>query len=386
MTAAPRILFVDDEQRILEGIENLLFDHTEWDTAFKLSGEEALETLRTEPPFDVLVTDMRMPRMDGLELLQVVHREQPHMMRIVLSGDAEVERAMRAFTIAHQYLAKPCEETSLVSTIRRALRIRAVVQDDQLRRNLGSISEAPHDQKWLRYVSQLASKPDSSTSEVARAVAADVGLATKVVQAASSAIFGGPRVTTVAAAVQRVGLDCVRALALAMELYGRLPSSHALDEDRDRCLKIASVAAAICTASSDGEHAYLCALLHDLGSLTLRSQLGERVERCEALRAEGTLSLVEIERREFGIDHAALGAEILELFDLPDIANVVRHHHLPSRSGRPARLDALAALHIAEAVYDEHAGLPLDIDHAFLEALGPLAEMTLFRARRLVRS
>ena len=95
MNAAPRILFVDDEQRILEGIENLLFEHTQWDTQFACSGDAALERLRAGPSFDVLVTDMRMPGMDGLDLLQHVLQEQPHMMRIVLSGEAELHRAMR---------------------------------------------------------------------------------------------------------------------------------------------------------------------------------------------------------------------------------------------------------------------------------------------------
>jgi len=184
--------------------------------------------------------------------------------------------------------------------------------------------------------------------------------------------------------VQRIGLDGVRALALAMELYSRLPTTKQFREERDRCLRIASVAAAICT--EDSEHAYLCALLHDLGTLTLRSLDHVRVARCADLRAKGELSIVEIERAEFGIDHAALGAEILELFEMSDIADVVRHHHLPSGAGRPPRIDALAALHIAEATYDQSVGLPLDIDLAFLDSLGPLAEMTLFRARRLVTS
>ena len=384
MIAAPRILFVDDEQRILEGIENLLFDRTEWETSFASSGDAALHTLRTEEPFDILVTDMRMPGMDGLDLLQHVLREHPHMMRVVLSGDAEMQRAMRALTIAHQYLAKPCDEASLVATIQRALRIRSVVQDDQLRRNLGLISETPHDHKWLRHVRDVASNENSSIADVAQAVAADVGLATKVVQAASSAIFGGARTPTVAAAVQRIGLDGVRALALAMELYSRLPTTREFREERDRCLKIASVTAAICT--DDSEHAYLCALLHDLGTLTLHTQDPARVARCAEQRAKGELSIVEIERAEFGIDHAALGAEILELFEMSDIADIVRHHHLPSRAGRPPHIDALAALHIAEAAYDESVGLPLDIDAAYIDSLGPLAEMTMFRARRLVTS
>ena len=248
------------------------------------------------------------------------------------------------------------------------------------------ISETPHDHQWLGHVRELAISKTCSIPEISRAIAADVGLATKVVQAASSAVFGGARVATVASAVQRIGLNGVGALALALQLYGRLPVSTAFHEERDRCLKIASVAAAICTAPEESEHAYLCALLHDLGTLTLRNQLPERAARCNALRSEGMMSLVESELLEFGIDHAVLGAEILDLFQLSDIAEVVRHHHLPSRSGRPARLDALAALHIAEAVYDEHAGLPLDVDRAFLEALGPLAETTMFRARRLVQS
>ncbi|MEJ7597733.1 MAG: HDOD domain-containing protein [Kofleriaceae bacterium] len=386
MTAMPRLLFVDDEPRILEGIENALFDHPEWDATFVTSGDAALTVLRGAPAFDVLITDMRMPGMDGLDLLHHVLHGYPHMMRVVLSGDAEMQRAMQALSIAHQYLAKPCDEEALVKTIQRALRIRTVVSDDQLRRRLGMISETPHDRQWLRHVRELAVDPEASISEVARAVAADVGLATKIVQAASSVIFGGAKVTTVAAAVQRIGLDGVCALALAMELYSRLPISNAFLEDRERCMQIAGIAAAICTAPEVGEQAYLCALLHDLGTLTLRSQLPERFDRCTALRAETGQSLVDIEHAEFGIDHAVLAAEILELFQMTEVANVVRYHHRPSASARTGRVDALAALHIAEAVYDESIGLAPDLDADFLDALGPLAEMTLFRARRLARS
>ena len=84
-----RILFVDDEAKVLDGLRNLLRrQRHEWDMLFALSGAAALEEL-AKAPVDVIVSDMRMPGMDGAELLTRVRTLYPQTARIVLSGHAE---------------------------------------------------------------------------------------------------------------------------------------------------------------------------------------------------------------------------------------------------------------------------------------------------------
>jgi YesN/AraC family two-component response regulator len=86
-----RILFVDDEPRVLQGIQRGLRGmRAEWETEFANSGAEALETM-AQAPFDVVITDMRMPGMDGAQLLDLVKARFPRTVRIILSGQSDRE-------------------------------------------------------------------------------------------------------------------------------------------------------------------------------------------------------------------------------------------------------------------------------------------------------
>jgi CheY-like chemotaxis protein len=107
-----RILFVDDEMLVLSALQRSLRSmRNEWDMAFVTSGAEALQLMQQQP-FDVIVTDMRMPAMSGAQLMEELKRRFPQCFRIVLSGQADQESIMRAVDPAHQYLAKPCTRTN----------------------------------------------------------------------------------------------------------------------------------------------------------------------------------------------------------------------------------------------------------------------------------
>jgi YesN/AraC family two-component response regulator len=91
-----RILFVDDEVRILEGLQRLMWlQRREWEMAFAPGGKAAL-TMLEACTFDVIVSDMRMPEMDGAELLEIVREKYPNVLRFILSGYSEMESAYRA--------------------------------------------------------------------------------------------------------------------------------------------------------------------------------------------------------------------------------------------------------------------------------------------------
>ena len=97
-----RILFVDDERSLLDGLQRMLRPQRhEWQMMFALGAEDALAMLAMTP-FDVVVTDMRMPGIDGAALLQMIHDQYPDVVRIVLSGHFDVEAGMRAVPVAHQ--------------------------------------------------------------------------------------------------------------------------------------------------------------------------------------------------------------------------------------------------------------------------------------------
>jgi DNA-binding NarL/FixJ family response regulator len=132
-----RILFVDDEPNVLEGLRNRLHrQRKKWDMHFASSGADALALLATQP-MDVIVTDMRMPGMDGAALLAAVKQAYPGMVRIVLSGHAELATALRAVPVAHQFLTKPCEAGVIEATVERACNLQAIITDPVVERVVG---------------------------------------------------------------------------------------------------------------------------------------------------------------------------------------------------------------------------------------------------------
>ncbi|MGH9758214.1 MAG: response regulator, partial [Candidatus Acidiferrales bacterium] len=115
-----RVLFVDDEPEVLRGIEHMLGQQRDqWEMAYAPGGEAALSLMATAP-FDVVVSDMRMPGVDGAVLLQAVCEQFPSVVRIVLASQAEMEGALRTVPVAHQFLLKPCDPNMLRVSIERA--------------------------------------------------------------------------------------------------------------------------------------------------------------------------------------------------------------------------------------------------------------------------
>jgi len=116
-----RILFVDDEPMVLEALETVLYaQRREWQMVFVTSAAAALAELGSKP-FDVVVTDMRMPGRDGADLLAEVARKWPASGRILLTGYADEAAVARAAATAHFRLDKPCPPDSLREAIEDAM-------------------------------------------------------------------------------------------------------------------------------------------------------------------------------------------------------------------------------------------------------------------------
>jgi len=117
-----RILLVDDESNVLESIRRQLRNRFEIVTA--QSGDEALEALKTQGPFSIIVSDMRMPGMDGIQLLTRVKDMFPDTVRIMLTGNADQETAVEAVNAGQifRFLNKPCSTATLATALALAVR------------------------------------------------------------------------------------------------------------------------------------------------------------------------------------------------------------------------------------------------------------------------
>ncbi len=117
-----KVLFVDDEENILHSIKRELRKRFEIYTA--VSGNDAMDILKKEGPFAVIVSDMRMPGMDGIQLLGTVKDQYPDTVRLMLTGNADQETAIEAVNKGQifRFLNKPCSTSSLVLAIALAQR------------------------------------------------------------------------------------------------------------------------------------------------------------------------------------------------------------------------------------------------------------------------
>ena len=121
MSEPTRILFVDDEVNILRALRRL-FRRQPWQQAFAASGHDALVLWDEKGPFDVVISDQRMPSMTGAELLREVRTRHPDSVRIILSGYADFQSVFDAVNegAIYKFLTKPWKEEALLQTVQEA--------------------------------------------------------------------------------------------------------------------------------------------------------------------------------------------------------------------------------------------------------------------------
>lgn len=209
-----RVLFIDDDPRILEGIARLLRPkRAQVEVLTAVGGAEALALLAHET-VDVVISDMRMPNMDGAQLLGEVRRLYPQVVRIILSGQSDRETILRAVGPAHQFLSKPCDPEVLTATTLRACALRDLLADDARKRGIASLCGLPCDPQALHALRAALADAATGPARIAELVAGDLGMSAKVMQLTSTSFFGSPRgVLTAREAAMCLGPDILRGLA-----------------------------------------------------------------------------------------------------------------------------------------------------------------------------
>jgi len=119
---SPRVMLVDDESSILNALQRLL-RREGYTISTAGRGEEALEVMASEGPFDLLVTDYRMADMTGIQLLEEVQQRWPDTQRVMLSGYSQVDTILDAVNrgAVYKYLSKPWKDEELKLNLRRAI-------------------------------------------------------------------------------------------------------------------------------------------------------------------------------------------------------------------------------------------------------------------------
>ena len=359
------ILFVDDEPELLRGLRRTLFEMTsEWDMEFVDSGQKALEVLE-KAPFDVIVSDMRMPGMDGADLLQEVAKRFPSSIRIILSGHSDEKMIMRSIGQTHQFLAKPLNGNELQETLVRAFALRDLLADTKLKTLISDLRSLPSLPTLYQELMLELQSPDVTMQKLGEIISRDIGMTAKMMQLVNSAFFGLPvHISDPIHAARLLGPESLRALVLSAQVFSKFDrvdsSGLSIEKFTDHSLAVASIAKHIAVSENQkkeiADDALIAGMLHDVGKLILAQNLPETYYKAIAYAEDNNLTIWEAEQSTIGATHAEVGAYLLGLWGLPDrIVEAVAFHHRPI-SCVDKSFSPLTAVHVSDALEHEFGG------------------------------
>ena len=341
MSELPVILFVDDEEGILAGLRSSLRKlRRTYRFLFANGAKDALTQLAAEP-VDVVVTDIRMPGMTGVELLERVRDQHPGTVRYVLSGEAGIDLVMRSVPVAHRWLAKPCDYDVLTEALADAVRHRSLTVDPAITAAIGDATALPTPPTLYAELLDLAADADASMPRVAELVGRDPAVSAKLMQWANSAFAGGQPVGDLQSAAVRLGLDVISQLILTVEVTRSFASTESIPGTTPEALAdhvdaVATSAARL--ARRDGSlTAGLAGLLSYIGLLVAVGHIPDRLAAAYELADRADIELIEAERELWGLTHPELGAHVLSVWGLPSetVLLVAGAHDRPAPASIP---------------------------------------------------
>lgn len=367
------ILFVDDEQHLLDGLRRMLrARRAEWEMTFLTSGEAGLEHLAHHPA-DVVVSDMRMPGMDGGAFLAAVRRAHPQTARMILSGHADRASIISAVGPTQQFLSKPCDADTLMAAVDRVLHLRDLVTDPTVRALIGGVESLPKPPAIYEQMIQLAADPECQVRDVVHLIEHDVATSAEVLHLINSSFFGlAARVDSVDRAVSLLGIETIQALAVAGAVFrSHDPVPTGLDQRAlsDRGLAVGMISKKFALAEGWGRQgvsdAFFAGLLCDIG-LPLMAHC--RTDAWRTWRAHEALDPWELDAREretFGVSAHRAAAYLLGLWGFPQtIVEVVAGQ--PVTPADPLATPAAQLLTwVRRAVLDPTCAPPADGDGYF---------------------
>ncbi len=353
------VLFVDDEDMVLQGLQrSMRAMRNDWDMTFVDSGAKALAFLETTPA-DVIVSDMRMPGMNGVQLFAEVAKRFPKSVRLILSGHADQELILQCVGSTHQFLSKPCDPEALRTTVRRAMELEGSVKNAHLQQLVARMDHLPSIPSLYSEIVEKMNDPDAALEDVGVIIAKDPGMTAKILKLVNSAFFSLRReVSNPADAAAFLGLDTIKSLVLSLNAFSQYESvktdGFSLAALWNHSLATASAAKRIAqlekSVAKTVDHAFAAGLLHDVGKTVLAFNFPDQYGKTIQLAQSQGADLLKAEQETFGANHADVGGYLLGLWGLPvPVVDAISLHHQPSL-GADEVFTPLTAVHAANAL------------------------------------
>lgn len=346
------ILFVDDEKAILNSLMRAFVDY-EYDVFFAESGKEALSILENNS-IDLVISDMRMPLMDGRTLLKTVKEKYPDTLRMILSGYADKNEVVKALIdgSAIIYLLKPWNHEELMKTIEGLFETRASLADRKLGAIITDIEKVPTHPIIYKKLCQLIDQ-EADAKDLANLIEQDPVISAKLLHIANSAFYG-VKTGSVQQALIYLGTGTIKSIVLATSILDSLDIKGTRFSKTDFWRHMSLSNRIVCMIYErffrrKVEQDYASAgLLHDIGEIILFSQYEKELSAAMGKPPNsGEESLCSLEIKKFGFSHQEVGGYLLSWWGLPfSIVEAALYHHNPFDTAIHNK-DLVYAVHIA---------------------------------------
>ena len=325
------ILFVDDDTNLLSGLKRLLRSlHEDWDLHFISDPEQAVIDIG-QGHYDVIITDMRMPKVDGSQVVQAAKLSSPESVRIVLTGQAEFDCLLNTMGKAHRFLSKPCDSELLKQVILGTRSYANLLEESELRPIILNVEQLPCSTKQFDQLSSLCESPEVKIEQICALATQDLSLAANLVRFSSSALCGPKQLAATGdQAARHLGLEAVKKLSRrgvlcatfvdpVFETYLRRLTSAA----NERLAQAETL-----YPDLEKDEAQIVCLFQDVAKIVLYNVFGADYRVIIAESIKNPHRELELERECFGTTHCEVGALMLGLWGLSDrVVSAVQGHH-----------------------------------------------------------
>ena len=316
-----RILCVDDEVEILRALKRV-FILTDYEIFTASSAEEAFIIMR-DNEIDMIISDMRMPEVDGYKLLSQVKMLYPDIIRIMLSGYSDEKLIIKAVqeNIVKSYIFKPWENKSLLGTIERIFKL----HDDMKGKNIDKIVEKFHDiptiSKSYKSIKESIEE-DLDFDIIAELIERDSAIVAKILRIANSAFYG-INTADIKKAITYLGMNNIRDIVMSTSIFESFERNYKSKEIYKKIWKHSFLTNKIMDylyrevlKKSPSEIYITAGLMHNIGLIPFL----QKFEKEMTLIFEDEYKeskLIELEEEKMGVNHRELGAYLLQWWGFP---------------------------------------------------------------------
>ena len=340
------ILFVDDDKIMLDSLKRMLYSmREEWIILYASSAAAALDIL-DKYSFDVIVSDMHMPDMDGAELLRLVKEKYPQTIRFILSGYNDRKTIIKTIESADQFISRPCTKNDLVDAINKACEVKKLVSEPQnnnkptdFKNIVREMTTLPTLPTLYIKLKELLESPTSSFKDIAEIISQDITVSAKVLQLVNSAFFGlKKRIENIQHAVIYLGTETLRAIILTTNVFSQFNSKEietfGIKQMYLHSIIVSALSRQIAQTIVDDQkfidEAVVAGMLHDIGKIIFIKNTPSDYEKILTIQQSEKERSYVIEKKQLSVTHAEAGAYLMGIWGLSDvIVNGILYHHSP---------------------------------------------------------